>query len=294
MHSILIDNNKKSTNTGKRRYLPSIKLLRLGFGISSRVSPSLATKIMLRHFYKPGAFGTRNNNHLKSETPVNIKTYEFTNYSIHTKTYGQGPSLLLLHGWGGSSNSFVQFIDPLVAAGFQVITVDLPAHGLSSGKESSLFDFIASTTLVLEKIPPIYAIIGHSLGGLAAMNIASRNEKITKVITISAASSINTIVNTYKENLNLSTKVVDKLFTDIERKFNVKIDDYSIDKLYDFLPQSGLLIHDEFDYVIPFSEISIIKQRWPNANMFTTKGLGHHRILKDFQVILEILKYLKE
>ena len=201
----------------------SIKALRFILGIFSRVTPGLTTRILLGHFYKPGAFKARKNSQHIPETQAVTFTHKFPKYEIFTKTYGTGPVVLCLHGWGGSSDSFVNFIDPLVKEGYQVITIDLPGHGNSSGNESSLFYFIASTTSILETIPEVYSIIGHSIGGLAAMNLAARNPSISKLVTISTPSSINTIVNTYKINLNLTEKVVDNLVTHIEKKYNVKI-----------------------------------------------------------------------
>jgi pimeloyl-ACP methyl ester carboxylesterase len=271
-----------------------LKALRFILGISSRVTPGLTTRVLLGHFYKPSTLRSRKNSKYVPETEAIVVIHNFPQYEICTKTYGTGPTILCLHGWGGSSDSFIKIIDPLVKEGYQVITMDLPGHGNSSGKESSLFDFIASTTLLLETIPQLYAIIGHSIGGLAAMNLVARNQSVTKIITISTPSSINTILNTYKVNLNLTEKVVNNLATHIEKKYQVQIADYSVEALYTNFPDSGLIIHDRFDNVIPYSEAQFISHLWESATLKSVTRLGHHRILKEPVITKEILNYLNE
>jgi predicted alpha/beta-fold hydrolase len=272
----------------------SLKALRIFLGIFSRITPGLTTRLLLNHFYKPGAFKSKKGSQLIPKTEGVEHIHDFSEYKIFTRTYGSGPVILCLHGWGGSSNSFASLIDPLVEDGYQIITIDLPGHGNSSGKESSLFDFIASTKLILKSIPPVYAIIGHSIGGLAAMNLVARNQTVGKIVTISAPSSINTILNTYKVNLNLSEKVVNSLVTHIEGKYAVRITDYSVDALYSSFPDSGLIIHDKYDYVIPYNEAQIISQLWRSARLKSVTRLGHHRILKEPLITIEILNYLNE
>ena len=50
---------------------------------------------------------------------------------IETWTWGTGPSVLLVHGWGGRGTQLGAFVAPLVARGFSVVTFDAPGHGAS-------------------------------------------------------------------------------------------------------------------------------------------------------------------
>src|SRR5215470_10874422 len=52
-------------------------------------------------------------------------------------TWGDGPAVLLVHGWGGNAGHLAGFVDPLLAAGFRAVAVDLPGHGRSAGRRSS-------------------------------------------------------------------------------------------------------------------------------------------------------------
>ena len=45
--------------------------------------------------------------------------------------WGNGPTVILLHGWGGYAGQLSAFVEPLVRSGYQVIAFDAPSHGES-------------------------------------------------------------------------------------------------------------------------------------------------------------------
>jgi len=51
--------------------------------------------------------------------------------------WGQGPRVLLAHGWESRRTHWMSFIEPLTQAGLEVIAVDAPAHGESPGGRSN-------------------------------------------------------------------------------------------------------------------------------------------------------------
>ncbi len=53
-----------------------------------------------------------------------------------------GPRALLIHGWNGSAADWTTVAHALVDAGFAVTLLDLPGHGASGGRHSSLPRFV--------------------------------------------------------------------------------------------------------------------------------------------------------
>ena len=45
------------------------------------------------------------------------------------EVWGEGPVVLLVHGWGGWRGQLGRFVAPLVDAGHRVVAVDAPGHG---------------------------------------------------------------------------------------------------------------------------------------------------------------------
>src|SRR5262245_59412942 len=62
---------------------------------------------------------------------------------IETWTWGRGPRVLLVHGWGGRGTQFGAFVAPLVQRGFSVLSFDAPGHGASDRGPATLPEMTA-------------------------------------------------------------------------------------------------------------------------------------------------------
>jgi len=89
--------------------------------------------------------------------------------NIHIETIGNGPNLVLLHGWGMSGAVWQPIIKNLSKL-FTLQIVDLPGMGLSRPTEPYHLHIIAEK--VAEMLPPSVDVIGWSWGGQVAMRIA--------------------------------------------------------------------------------------------------------------------------
>ena len=94
--------------------------------------------------------------------------------SLYTEISGSGPALVLLHGWGLN----VRVWDGLAAAlrdRFRIIAIDLPGHGRSPWLPecSSLADQAAQVSDTIAGITSEYSLLGWSLGGQIALQLAA-------------------------------------------------------------------------------------------------------------------------
>ena len=85
-------------------------------------------------------------------------------------TRGEGPELVLVHGWAMHSGIWGALVDAL-AADFRVNLVDLPGHGINRHVALSR-DLDAVATLILSEVPTA-AWLGWSLGGLVTLSIST-------------------------------------------------------------------------------------------------------------------------
>lgn len=101
---------------------------------------------------------------------------------------GSGPTVLLLHGWGGSSAYWAATMTAL-ADGYTLIAPDMPGFGASPplGETTDVPRLIAwleafTTTLALDR----FALNGHSFASGLAAHFATRNpHQVTKLILTS-------------------------------------------------------------------------------------------------------------
>jgi pimeloyl-ACP methyl ester carboxylesterase len=103
---------------------------------------------------------------------------------------GSGPSLLLIHGLGGSWQNWLENI-PALARSHRVIAMDLPGFGESPMPEWTL-NIRNYGSMILDLCEALdtgtVAIAGNSMGGFIAAEVSTRNEPlVSKVALVSAA-----------------------------------------------------------------------------------------------------------
>ncbi len=89
--------------------------------------------------------------------------------TLHTQTSGDGPDLVLVHGWGLHGGIW-ECLLPLLEPEFRITRIDLPGHGRSAwNDEVSLGDMAEA---VLSVAPGRAHWLGWSLGSLVATQAA--------------------------------------------------------------------------------------------------------------------------
>jgi len=110
--------------------------------------------------------------------------------SLHVESFGSGPSLLLIHGWGMHGGVWSDVAHKL-ASDFRVHSVDLPGYGYSKNagwvatKSSVLLD------AVVDKLSACFAdpltLCGWSLGGEVALRWAMREpDKVRRLVLVAS------------------------------------------------------------------------------------------------------------
>lgn len=86
-----------------------------------------------------------------------------------------GRPVILLHGIGGGRVIWSGSVAALAAAGFDAIAVDLPGYGDSRGVEAGGMSVMAAAVLAtMDRLDlPQAALVGHSMGGMVALEIAA-------------------------------------------------------------------------------------------------------------------------
>lgn len=117
-------------------------------------------------------------------------TVEIKGLKIHYKTSGEGPAMILMHGWGCSSDTLAS-IQRIAEERHTVYNIDFPGFGQSDephevwGVErytDMLEDFVEA--LLIEK--PV--LLGHSFGGRVGILYSARHpEGVDRLVLVDAA-----------------------------------------------------------------------------------------------------------
>lgn len=108
---------------------------------------------------------------------------------LYFERLGTGPDIVLLHGWGlhgGIWSASAESLPQYLAQRYQVTTIDLPGHGYSDDGNDG-FTMMSATSAIAELIPAEATIIGWSLGGMMALQLAlDRPDLVQHLVLISS------------------------------------------------------------------------------------------------------------
>lgn len=101
---------------------------------------------------------------------------------LHIDIKGQGPALVLIHGWGMHGGVWQPLLKRL-SAHFTLHVIDLPGMGLSQSAIATDLDEMVAAIVPL--LPEKSHLLGWSLGGLVAMRIAHRYpQRVNKLVLV--------------------------------------------------------------------------------------------------------------
>jgi pimeloyl-ACP methyl ester carboxylesterase len=228
------------------------------------------------------------------------RTIRVNGSDMATWSWGQGPTVALVHGWGGYGAQMQSFVQPLLSAGFRATLFDAPSHGASGpsryGKrQSTLFEF-ADVLLAIADDRPLAGVIAHSGGcTAAAWAIRTRNRcRIPPMVFVAPMASPMAYISVFQNALGLSDDVVERFRANTERKLDFQWTALEVAPLAESAATPPLLvIHDREDPETPWREGAEIASAWPDAQLITTEGLGHRKILRDAQVVDAAVRFIR-
>lgn len=133
---------------------------------------------------------------LAADVPIALRTPRETSLHLHWWQHGNGAPLVLLHGFGADHASWrplVQLLPPDVP----LIGIDLPNHGKSNSLQVASLQDLAEAVLQRLDEEGVEAVhlLGHSLGGGAALAAAARAPGRIRSLTLLAPSGLGAEIN---------------------------------------------------------------------------------------------------
>ncbi|MFX0048384.1 MAG: alpha/beta fold hydrolase [Candidatus Hermodarchaeota archaeon] len=235
----------------------------------------------------------------------------------------KGTPLLFIHGWLGSSIEWIYQFN-YFSSKKHIIILDLPGYG-KSDKPNTNYSIEFFTSVILDFLNLLgYSeaiIIGHSLGGLIAQNIAIENPKLVKKLILISTNAIsqlnknkfllfwvyiffkvlyvNFLKNTIKrinskrdENrefkrlytnaIKIPKSVVLNTFSNMTFKFRIN------EKLSEIL-QPTLIIYGTDDRIISKSMIITLDNLIPNSKISLIEKSPHRVMVDNFEMVNQLI-----
>ena len=273
------------------------RLALAGVGSLSHVAPGAAAWAAERLFLTPPRHHApgRERDLLARARPGTVRV---DGRRLATWTWGAGPRILLVHGWGGRGAQLGAFVEPLVASGFSVAWFDGPAHGASEGRLATIPEMAAALRGVVAALGPVRGIIAHS-GGAVVSGWAVRRWLLDGFVDLPEAIALiappadfRGYLERFAEACGLTAGARDRLDRRLTARVGVPPEALDLSRFAVDLPVAALVVHDREDAEVRWAEGAAIAEAWPEAELVTTQGLGHRRILRDPAVVARVTAFL--
>lgn len=259
----------------------------------SAVAPNTASRAALRLFRTPPR-------HAASDLEASLLAWARTATLSVPRTrepipvwmWGDGPPVLLVHGWGSRGARLGSFVAPLVTAGRSVIAFDAPGHGSARERLSSLPEFVLAIQAAAREYGPFEGIVAHSLGGAATTLAMARGVRADRVVFLAPASDPQGYTRMFASLLGLPDRVRLQMERRIVEKFGMEWPEFDVMAAAKKLLAPLLIIHDAGDAEVPITHGEAIVATWPGAALVRTGGLGHKRIVHDADVVARATQFL--
>ncbi|WP_164011519.1 alpha/beta hydrolase [Pyxidicoccus trucidator] len=281
---------ENSTNVRTKLTLTGIRATARGLGV---VAPGVAAAWAERLFRSPRR--TR-----RSRTAEEVlaqgqrRVLKLGGERVSVWSWGEGPRVLLVHGWSGYGGQLTAYVAPLVQAGFSVVTYDAPGHGVSSGRLSSLPEMADMVARVARATGGPYAVVAHSLGAAATALAMRDGLKVERAVFLSPPTDPRWAVRAFGKMLGFSEGIQKRLSARLEARFDMRLRDMVLPHFVPLLQVPLRIFHDVGDREVPVEAGEAVARAWPGAKLTRTEGLGHHRILYAPEVVAPAVAFLSE
>jgi len=96
-------------------------------------------------------------------------------------SWGEGPTVLLVHGWNSRGTHWGAYVDALTEAGFRAVAVDAPGHGDSPGDHCHALEYGLRLIEVGRQVGPLAGIVAHSFGAGATAIALGRGLRADRI-----------------------------------------------------------------------------------------------------------------
>ncbi len=204
---------------------------------------------------------------------------------------GKGKTVFLAHGWESNAWRWKYLIEPLQKLNYNIIAIDAPAHGDSSGTEFTAVKYSKVISTIIELYQP-EIIIAHSVGVMATSYQESKNRHdcIEKMIFLGGPDRLDIIMRNYQKLTGFNNQVYDQLDRILYSKYGFKISDFNTSRFVQEVNAAVLLIHSREDQIVTADSMHSIARQLENSSTYYATTGGHS--LHTVEVVDKILEFL--
>jgi pimeloyl-ACP methyl ester carboxylesterase len=276
------------------------KSIRITAQVTQRLSTKLAARLAWHWFLTPYAFKIPAREVPMEERFAKTMVPHPLGPSYPLFTLGSGQKrLLLIHGWAGRFTQFQPLLEALEAAHpalleeYTIIGFNALAHRGAQGKRTMMPEFGQIIQQIHQKFGTLDLVFAHSLGCNALLYAEQHlGVAVKQQVLFAPPGRISAMVDIFVSNVGFKAKVKRKIIENLSKIHGADFDQFSAPELAPTNTVRTLVLHDVNDYDTPIALGREVGERMSNGTYVETHGLGHRRILRDRNVLSQILDWI--
>lgn len=246
---------------------------------------------------------------------MNSSFLEIDGVRIRYQQMGQGPDVLLLHGWGGQIESFHPVTQAL-APHFRTTAMDFPGHGQSGlpPQPWHVSDFLRCTLELMDRLElRCPHIVAHSFGGRVTIKLASQHSERAARLLFTAGAGVPAPASAGVKLKRLAAHFKPFVPKGVREKLAPRLSSSDYRNAGELRPTLGnvvaedltpylasirhqaLLVWGDQDRETPLHCGQVMKEKMPNAELVVFAGAGHFPYLdQPAKFNMLALRFLRE
>jgi len=287
-----------------------LKVTRLAFAQLEKLSPGVAGRIAFELFCRtpgrrPKGAKARHvfmagRNRLRQATLVRLALSRGMAAAHHLSAEGEAdrPRILVVHGWGSRAEYLSDLAWGLRQTGADVIVLDLPGHGASSGRRLDLKIAAEAIVAAERHFGRFDGVVGHSFGGAAVMMAAGgvfsdlQTLKATRIALIGSPSSMGEVFNGFASMVGLGRSSVGAMRSRAVEIAGARVEDLDGVSVARRIDRPLLVVHAEDDKEVNVGHAQRYIGVSPHVRHLWANGHGHRRIVSAPEVIAAVASFL--
>jgi pimeloyl-ACP methyl ester carboxylesterase len=287
-----------------------LKVTRLAFAQLEKLLPGVAGRIAFELFCrtpsrKPKGAKARQvfmvgRNRLRQATLVRLALSRGMAAAHHLPAEGKADRrrILVVHGWGSRAEYLSDLAWGLRQTGADVIVLDLPGHGASSGRRLDLKIAAEAIVAAERHFGRFDGVVGHSFGGAAVMMAAGgvfsdlQTLKATRIALIGSPSSMGEVFNGFATMVGLGRSSVGAMRSRAVEIAGARVEELDGVSVARRIDRPLLVVHAEDDKEVNVGHAQRYIGVSPHVRHLWANGHGHRRIVSAPEVIAAVASFL--
>lgn len=216
---------------------------------------------------------------------------ELDGKSLSGFRHGEGPLVLLVHGWGGRAAQMGQLARAIADQGFTVVAIDLPGHGTQRWDTSDVFQMSSALRHLAGEFGEPQGVVAHSLGAMASV-YTFRGAMPERVVLLAPMLDINEALDTFASRARLMPWTAAALKKRLRRFCGDSWAIFAAGSDTDFGDAEVLVVHDPDDPDTRFESSAVLAAVRERTRLVVANSRGHNGVLADKEVAGEIGRFL--